>query len=191
LGLTDESGTPTDDLIRFVTVPDGRKEVIRQIWQRLYAEVFAALDVSRSTADQLSEAFGQYAMVGDTKARAMIFFVHGAKFAEIPISNRIVEGVTRVKIAGTRKPKRARAGTDTTPAHGEDSSQPPARQPAKGEAVAVGVHPMLQGAIVWLAENGPRWTVEQADAWCQGFVSNVKLVYPAKRIRAKDAPADA
>jgi hypothetical protein len=188
LDLTDDAGAPTQDLIRLVTVPDGRKQMIRRIWERTYADVFHSFDLSKGTTDQLSEAFSRYAVAGETKSKAMIFFVHGARFAEIPLSTRIIAGVSRAKLStGPRVSGRPRAPSGHAQAK---NGQVPS--PQKLSEVAVSVHPMLSGAIQWLAENADNWTAEQAEAWCQGFVSIVRLVYPpAKKPRLKEVVPDA
>ena len=42
------------------------------------------------------------------------------------------------------------------------------------------LHPMLIGAVVWLAEHGPTWTPEQAELWRGVFTQAVALIYPAR-----------
>lgn len=174
LNLTDEHGIPSETLVRMVTHPGERNGIIRSLWHTYYKDILDAFDLSKGTADQLSEAFNRFGIAGDTKIKALIFFVHGAKFAEIPLSARITAGISRAKAAGSRRTKRGRTAEDAPVV-------PPNRTPAAPtnyEFGRVAVHPMLSGAIVWLSENGESWTEEQADLWCRNFVGSVKLVYP-------------
>jgi Family of unknown function (DUF5343) len=173
LGLIDEAGVPSADFVSLVTAPAGRKPVIRRVWERTYADIFSAVDVGRATADQLSEAFGNLGMAGDTRTKAIIFFIHGAKFAEIPLSTHVAGGIRRVRgpIRVKRQPK----------AEGPADLQVPATSARNGSAVVqVAVHPMLQGAITWLAENGPTWSADQQKVWSANFTAAVALVYPAR-----------
>ena len=174
LGLIDEAGVPSPDLVALVTAPAERKIVIKRVWERTYADILNNVDISRATADQLSEAFSTLGMVGDTRAKAIIFFIHGAKFAEIPLSVHIAKGVRRV-----RGPARVKRQTkiDEQP----DAQVLSAAGGRNGETVVrVTVHPMLQGAITWLAEHGPNWSADQQRVWSANFTSAVALVYPAK-----------
>ena len=173
LGLIDEAGVPSADLVSLVTEPAGRKPVIKRVWERTYAEIFGAVDLSRATADQLSEAFGNVGMAGDTRTKAIIFFIHGAKFAEIPLSTHISSGIRRV-----RGPVRLRRQPRT-----EGQTEPQGKEAGarNGDGIVqVAVHPMLQGAITWLAENGPTWSADQQKVWSANFVAAVALVYPAR-----------
>ena len=81
LGLIDDSGVPSAEFQDLVTEPENRKRIVEAVWRRYYAAVLAEVDVARATADQLAEAFTKLGVTGDTRAKAMIFFVHGAKFA--------------------------------------------------------------------------------------------------------------
>jgi hypothetical protein len=176
LGLTEQSGVPTDDLVRLVTVPAERKQIIKVIWERTYAQVFSSVDVTRATADQLAEAFTQhYNVTGDTRAKAMIFFVHGCNFAEIALSTRITGGIRRTRGTGTKR-GRATGKPEMTESEVDEVEQ--GRKQDRTDLVSVGVHPMLMGAIKWLEEKGEGWTKEQAEAWLQSWRMNVLLVYP-------------
>jgi hypothetical protein len=176
LGLIDEASVPSEDLISLVTIPAERKPVIRRVWERTYADIFKAVDVSRATADQLSEAFGDLGMTGDTRTKAIIFFIHGAKFADIPLSTHIASGIRRTR--GTVRVKRS------PKPEGQNETQAAAGGVRNGTLVVqVPVHPMLQGAITWLAENGPTWSSDQQKVWSANFTAAVALVYPARDAR--------
>lgn len=169
LDLIDDNGTPKEDLVKLVTVPAQRKDTIRRVWQAAYHAVFEAVDSSRATADQLDEAFDPYGVTSDTKRKAITFFVHGAKYADIPLSTHILAKVRRTRGAGARRPRTPRVTGGA--AKNEDRTL---------TLKITGLHPMLEGATQWLVENGPNWKADVQEAWCEQFVSAVKLVYPAK-----------
>jgi hypothetical protein len=175
LGLIDDSGVPSAEFQDLVTEPENRKRIVEAVWRRYYAAVLAEVDVARATADQLAEAFTKLGVTGDTRAKAMIFFVHGAKFADISVSALITNGIKRVRGTGARS-RRSPAETATAAEVQSASTLPASSAPI----VSVPLHPMLQGSIVWLAENGPTWTADDQEQWCTNFVSSVKLVYKAR-----------
>jgi Family of unknown function (DUF5343) len=105
LGLVDDKGKPTKAL-HDLTVEDEakRKQVLATILRARYADVFA-LDVERTTIQELTETMAaSYNVGGDTKEKAVRFFLSAAQYAEIPLSKRLTVsgGNTR------RRPRRAK-----------------------------------------------------------------------------------
>jgi hypothetical protein len=179
LSFIDDTGAPSDDFQDFIAEAPLRQRITEGVWRRYYADVFATVDVARATADQLSEAFTKLGVAGDTRAKAMIFFVHGAKFADIPVSALIVNGIKRVRGSGAGRTRRRETGGDGIGDAATQTTLPP-RPTTEPE---IPVHAYLRGAIVWLAENGPHWSAENQQMWIDNFVGSVKLVYPAQRGR--------
>lgn len=69
--------------------PDHRKEALQRALRAAYEDVFA-LDLSRATPKQLSDVLSeQYNVAGSTHKKALTFFLHAAKFADIPLSPAI------------------------------------------------------------------------------------------------------
>lgn len=182
LRLIDEAGNPSAELKEMVQSPSTRTVTIRRVLERRYADMFSAIDMGKATVGQLEEQFGKFGMAIETRKKSITFFVHACKFAEIPLSSYIAGGVKRTRTTTRRAPKNpAPAG-----AGGGDNGSAGAAL-----TLAVPVHPMLSGAIQWLAENAPGWTEEQATAWCTQFVGSVKLVYPSASGRPTPMPAPA
>ncbi len=181
LGLIDADGVPSPALQELVTIPLSRKENIRKLWLRTYPTIFARKP-ERATAGQLEEAFkGDFGLEGETREKALAFFVHGAKFAEIPLSTLIENRVKR-STSTARKPKRTPALSPNPVTVGGGDSLPSSHASAP-------VHPMLAGSIQWLYENAgtPNWTEQRAKLWSDNFITSVKLVYPTRQ-EARDMP---
>src|SRR5882762_11733042 len=81
LGLVNGEGRPTP-LLNGLAVKDEdmRKRRLEEIIRGRYAEIFA-LDLLKTTPAELSEKFGElYGVSGETKEKAIRFFVSAAKY---------------------------------------------------------------------------------------------------------------
>lgn len=179
LQLIEENGTPTPELVSLVSEPATRRERMRHVLERTYPEVFK-LDLAKATWGQLEETFKVYGLGGETKKKALVFFIKGAEYCEVPLSALITEAKIKRTPGGsspnkgtTRKTQR-NAGGGGKPS---DSTENVGGSNTSGGG-GIRIHPMLEGAIQWLFENGRSWTKEQSDTWTRGFSANVLLVYP-------------
>ena len=94
MGLTDDQGTPTPEMIRFVSDRDSRIDTVNQLWHTTYEKLLERVDVSKATQGQLEEAFtAEYDVTGDTRRKAMVYFIHGCQYASITLSPLILETV--------------------------------------------------------------------------------------------------
>ena len=94
LGLTEgQSNIPTPRLERLVEEKTSRKQLLGELLRDSYAPVFTYVgDLHKATPSLLDEAFRkQYSLRDETLRKAISFFVHAAKEAEIPISKLITE----------------------------------------------------------------------------------------------------
>ena len=180
ISLIQPDGTPTEMLNRLVVAPSTRRETMKELWQTAYATVLAQVEIERATAGQLDDAFREaYGVEGETRRKAMAFFIHGAQFAEMPLST-LISGKFKRGTATARRVRRPKAGDPANQEHPIDPAVPPKNNDPLGGTVRV--HEMLVGAIKWLSENGPLWSKEQSEMWTKSFNTNVALVYPPKRI---------
>jgi hypothetical protein len=109
LGLIEDNGKPTRALHELVDADsDGRKRVLAKILKERYSDVFA-IGIEKATAQQLADTMSaQYGVSGDTREKAVRFFLSAAKFAEIPVSPHLQKngGAVRTRrSSGTRKPR--------------------------------------------------------------------------------------
>lgn len=118
LGLVDASDSPTELLERVSdesASAEDRKRILAEVLQQRYPDVIA-LDLARASWGQLEEVFKQkYNLDGETRRKAMTFFINAAQYANIPLSNHITKR-TRTRVAPARS--NTRAAPRKTPRNG-------------------------------------------------------------------------
>lgn len=88
LGLINEEYEPTDLLYRAID-PDRRQEAIREAVRRSYEDM-VSMGLDRATPKQLSDFLSElYNVNGSTHKKAMTFFLHAAKYVDLPLSPAI------------------------------------------------------------------------------------------------------
>lgn len=126
LGLMRDDGAPTDTL-HALAVPDEtkRKEELRKLIKERYAELFA-LDLAKATHQQLNDRMASaYNVSGDTKDKAVRFFLSALGYLEIQVSRFIqIPGANngsapRVKRRAAPKQRVAANAAETPPNPGK------------------------------------------------------------------------
>jgi hypothetical protein len=84
LGLIDEHGKPTPDLVA-LTIGKDRKAVFKELLKKRY-EALVSLDLTKVSPTQLDKALTEYNVSGATHRKAKSFFLKAAQFAELPLS---------------------------------------------------------------------------------------------------------
>lgn len=183
LGLIDADERPLPALRELVAARENRPEAIGQLLRARYGWAIQ-LGQEGATQQELDEAFRERGVSGSTLRKAVAFYLQGAKYSGLPLSAFFRE--PRVTPEGTSRRgarRRSPAATDVVP---EAPATPrPTPQATPPTIAPVQVHSMLQGSMLWLAENGPTWTEAMSDAWISSFENQVKLVYPVKRTQPK------
>lgn len=87
---------------------DERKSAVKNLLELGYPEIVTQHDLATMTPKMLDELMEKYNVSGDTRKKAVTFFLQAAKFAETPLSNFLAE-----KIRNTGATRR-RATTITT-----------------------------------------------------------------------------
>jgi hypothetical protein len=112
LGLIDDKSKPLSDLAELADpVEDRRKAKLKEILQRYYADLFA-LNLKKSTPTEVEKTMAEsYAMVGDTKEKAVRFFLAAAEYVGTDLSPLLAgKKANGSRAAATRKkPKKAAA----------------------------------------------------------------------------------
>src|ERR1039457_646030 len=87
LGLIDEKNKPLPDLLELADpVEDHRKKKLKEILQQRYADLFP-LNLKKTTPSEIEKKMAEsYAMVGDTKEKAVRFFISAAEYVGIELS---------------------------------------------------------------------------------------------------------
>lgn len=87
LGLMTENDEPTPELHALAVTDEGsRKEKLKEILQSRYASIIA-LDLTKATPQQVSNKLSdEYNVSGDTKEKALRFFLSAVEYVGIPVS---------------------------------------------------------------------------------------------------------
>lgn len=108
LGLMTDDNKPTAELHALAVQDEhARKEKLKAILQERYAELFA-LDLVKTTPNALSTKMGEaYNVTGDTKEKAIRFFLSAVSYTGVPVSRLFKMPGTSVGTNGTRTKRRA------------------------------------------------------------------------------------
>ncbi len=138
LGLMTADNKPTQALIS-LAVPDekARKEALKTILQEKYAALFA-LDLGKTTPNQLNETMGaSYGVTGDTKEKAVRFFLSAAQHVGIHLSRFLLKaqpGSPAVNGNRPARPRRTASKSKSGSANNDDATQNPL-QPGTSRSV--------------------------------------------------------
>ena len=89
LGLVEgDDNKTTAELERLAQEQSTRKQLLAELLRKRYQPIFTDVgDLAKATHMQLEQAFKQnYSIDGDTRRKAISFFVHLAQYAEVPLS---------------------------------------------------------------------------------------------------------
>lgn len=132
LGLVEgDDNKTTVELERLVDEQPARKQLLAQLLHERYQPIFRDVgDLAKATHSQLEQAFKQnYNVEGDTRRKAISFFVHLAQHTEVPLSayirttsnpgsnrtaTRTASRKTKTRQTGARNAKQRGTTTKTT-----------------------------------------------------------------------------
>lgn len=102
--LIDDAGIPGEDFVALVAADKAARS---PIWHRLITDKYRFLldnvDIERTTASKVADAFRTQGIGGDTVRKAVTFFLHAAKAANLRVSPHVKAPRSHL----TRKPKAA------------------------------------------------------------------------------------
>jgi hypothetical protein len=100
--LVDTNDKPTTQFQQLVkSKQESRKAEIKKLIEVGYPEIVSLHDLATMTPKMLDELMDKYNVSGDTKKKAVTFFLQAAKFAEMPLSNFLTEKIRTT--TGTRR----------------------------------------------------------------------------------------
>jgi hypothetical protein len=104
LKLIDENDAPTPMLEALVSEKEDRKANIRKMIQAAYPDIMA-LDLARMPPSQLEAVLSgeNYAVSGETKAKAKTFLLKAAEYAGIPVSPLLTKITRKPKGSGVKR----------------------------------------------------------------------------------------
>ena len=109
LGLTDDDGRPTPHLEALATRDEEkRKGRLREILESRYTHLFA-LDLKKTTPGELAETMSSlYSVTGETRDKAVRFFLSAAEYAGIPLSPLLSTSKRAGGVNGTGRKRRTK-----------------------------------------------------------------------------------
>jgi hypothetical protein len=140
LGLIEDEYYETTQLLERAIDPDKRKDALREAVHKGYAQLID-LDLSRATPKQLADLLSElYNVTGATHKKAMTFFLHAAKYIELPLSPPITR---KTRSSSPRRRRSNNSGEILLPAPPRDNADsPPPIDPARqaGSSKTIALH---------------------------------------------------
>ncbi len=103
-GLLADSDEPTPALHRLVESPEKRKEHIEALLRHAYKNIIDA-DLTKMTPKMLEREMEQYNVSGDTRRKAMAFFLRAAKYVDLAMHPLLMAQIR--ESSGPRKKRKA------------------------------------------------------------------------------------
>lgn len=157
LGLIDENDKPTT-LLHGLAVPDEgtRKKKLEAILRARYSSLFD-LDLAKATPAQVEEHLGEhYGVGGDTRGKAMRFFLLALEYLEVPVSRYLKKSGN-----GTGAPRRRRVSA------GRSKETTPEREPSEPERPSAGTSRTVQlkggGGVVTVSVSIDPFALDDDD----------------------------
>jgi hypothetical protein len=101
--LIDDSNKPTENLRRLIDKPEHREKAIRALLEWAYADLIKG-DLTKMTAKMLEDGMEQYGVGGETRKKAVTFFLQAARFADLALSPYLQAQIRATP--GTRRKRR-------------------------------------------------------------------------------------
>jgi len=119
LDLIGENGEVTGVLSSLATTPEQRPGLIGELLRTHYPSVFV-LSGKNATQGQLEEEFRKFGITGATLRKAIAFFLHAARYAEISVSPHfkippVRSGNGKPAVRKTKNTGKGRAGSEQSP----------------------------------------------------------------------------
>jgi hypothetical protein len=152
--LIDDTNKPTENLRRLVEKKEHREKAIRALLEWSYADLIKG-DLTKMTAKMLEDGIEQYGVTGQTKKKAVTFFLQAARFGDLAISPYL-----QAQIRATPGTRRKRRKDD----EGSDSeSILAAPSPACGRSGESETIELKSGGSVTITVSINPFSLEQAD----------------------------
>jgi hypothetical protein len=110
--MIDDFNKPTSNLLRLVEKKEHRQAGIRALLEWSYADLVKS-DLTKMTAKMLEDGIEKYGVSGETRKKAVTFFLQASKFADLALSPYLQMQIRATP--GTRKRRiRAPEGDETS-----------------------------------------------------------------------------
>jgi hypothetical protein len=112
--LIDDANRPTENLRRLIEKREHRQAAIRALLEWGYAKLIAG-DLTKMTAKMLEDGIEQYGVSGETKKKAVTFFLQAARFADLPLSPYLQAQIRATPGTRRKRARREDEGIDASP----------------------------------------------------------------------------
>ncbi len=127
--------TPTPKLEQLASAKEEeRKPILADLLQKAYPSLFS-LELDRATPKMIEDKFTEIGGEGQTKRKAVSFFINACKYAEVPLSNAVKKKARNKPSNSGVKPSRNKRveddgqdGADTTLRENGNSQLPPSTE---------------------------------------------------------------
>jgi hypothetical protein len=183
LGLINDKDEPTMMLRELVEKKGDRPIEIRNLIEDAYIDLFNDHDLTKTTPKMLDEAMSQYNVGGDTRRKAVAFFLRAAKYAELPM-HPLLAAQTRNASNGVRKKRRPKETIDA-PSTGPGA---PSNDGSPKEVIEV---KLPSGGLITLMISA-KWTDMSGEEWTfvRGLVEKLREFGASKTDDAEDEGED-
>lgn len=169
--LIDDNDQPTPALARLVDGKDKRSEHIGALLRHCYKAIIDR-DLTKTTPKMLNEMFDDYNVAGDTKRKAIAFFLRAAQFAEVPLHPLLT--ATMRNSSGPRKKKSAPVKQRGHIERMNGAIDPVHNPPATSGSVKT--VRLSSGGSVTLRINADPFTLPEADRkFVFGLIDDMKV----------------
>jgi hypothetical protein len=131
-GLIDEHNVPTPVFVEFIHADkEGREKLWANMIRSRYGFLLEAVNIERTTTNIVQDKFRDQGINGDTIRKAITFFLHAAKAANMKISPHVKAPRPMSNPRATRNggaKKDANSTTGSVEAHTPQPPAPPARE---------------------------------------------------------------
>ena len=147
-GLLDDYDSPKPALERFMAKKDQRKEHIGVLLQHSYRSILDQ-DMTKMTPRMLHDAFERFGVSGETRRKAIAFFLQAASYAELPM-HPLLNRHTRTPNVSGRKRKKPSAIPYAAPGTTKQDTVEPSDANEKSIKLASGATVTLRISANWI-----------------------------------------
>jgi hypothetical protein len=180
LDLIEPDGMVTPELTTLVEDGDNRPQRIGELLERRYHEV-VCLGAINATQGQLEDEFARLGVTGDTRRKAVAFYMGAARYAGLPVSRnwRVPKHASPTGVRVTKVSKGAPRFA-TTPTSGGNGRPQRGGRATQGTAE---VHLVIDPALEAWLQKLDTWPEGERRAWLDTFNAIFTGLYPEARPR--------
>lgn len=179
--LIDSDNRPTERLEKLVSTPaDKRAHAVRALLEHGYSDLISQ-DLTKMTVKMLDDAIEKYGVSGETKKKAITFFLQAAKHSDLPLSSFL-----QTQIRATPGTRRKRLTNGRSKENGEEQSSgfPDLPSLAHGSTKTIQLH---NGGTLTLTVSVDVFTMSSDDRnFVFGLIDRLREYESQKSVAPKE-----